>query len=380
MNDIFSGHWLRLAFFVSFLGDAKKNKINQELVTSPNKKLRQIITYLCNIKKTDLLLMHLLRRNRRLRNSEAIRSLVRETTISPADFLVPLFVVEGKGIQEEIASMPGYYRYSLDLLHNEVKSLWAMGLKSVLLFVKVPDNLKDNKGTEALNADGLMQRAIKTVKDAVPDMLVMTDVALDPYSSYGHDGIVEDGYIVNDATTSVLAKMAVSHARAGADFVAPSDMMDGRILAIRDLLEKEQFVNTGIMSYSAKYASAFYGPFRDALDSAPGFGDKKTYQMDPANREEAIKETVMDIEEGADIVMVKPGLCYLDIVRDLKNTVEVPIAVYQVSGEYAMLKAAAEKGWLDHDAVMLEQVTAIKRAGANIIATYFAKEVVKLLS
>ncbi|RZS99138.1 porphobilinogen synthase [Aquimarina brevivitae] len=324
--------------------------------------------------------MHLLRRNRRLRNSEAIRSLVRETTISPADFLVPLFVVEGKGIQEEIASMPGYYRYSLDLLHNEVKSLWAMGLKSVLLFVKVPDNLKDNKGTEALNADGLMQRAIKTVKDAVPDMLVMTDVALDPYSSYGHDGIVEDGYIVNDATTSVLAKMAVSHARAGADFVAPSDMMDGRILAIRDLLEKEQFVNTGIMSYSAKYASAFYGPFRDALDSAPGFGDKKTYQMDPANREEAIKETVMDIEEGADIVMVKPGLCYLDIVRDLKNTVEVPIAVYQVSGEYAMLKAAAEKGWLDHDAVMLEQVTAIKRAGANIIATYFAKEVVKLLS
>ena len=324
--------------------------------------------------------MHLLRRNRRLRNSEAIRALVRETTISADDFLVPLFIVEGSGIQQEIPSMPGYYRYSLDLLKKEVKELWSLGLKSVLLFVKVPDNLKDNKGTEALNADGLMQRAIKTVKEVAPDMLVMTDVALDPYSSYGHDGIVEDGYIVNDKTTEVLAQMSLSHAQAGADFVAPSDMMDGRILAIRELLEKEKFVNTGIMSYSAKYASAFYGPFRDALDSAPGFGDKKTYQMDVANRDEAIKETLMDIDEGADIVMVKPGLCYLDIVRDIKNVVDVPVAVYQVSGEYAMLKAAAEKGWLDHDAVMMEQVMAIKRAGANIIASYFAKDVVKLLS
>ena len=324
--------------------------------------------------------MHLLRRNRRLRNSEAIRALVRETTITADDFLVPLFIVEGSGIQQEIPSMPGYYRYSLDLLKNEVKELWSLGLRSVLLFVKVPDNLKDNKGTEALNADGLMQRAIKTVKEVAPDMLVMTDVALDPYSSYGHDGIVEDGYIVNDKTTEVLAKMALSHAQSGADFVAPSDMMDGRILAIRELLEKEKFVNTGIMSYSAKYASAFYGPFRDALDSAPGFGDKKTYQMDVANRDEAIKETLMDIDEGADIVMVKPGLCYLDIVRDIKNIVNVPVAVYQVSGEYAMLKAAAEKGWLDHDAVMMEQVMAIKRAGANIIASYFAKDVVKLLS
>ena len=324
--------------------------------------------------------MHLLRRNRRLRNSEAIRALVRETTIGADDFLVPLFIVEGSGIQQEIPSMPGYYRYSLDLLKNEVKELCSLGLKSVLLFVKVPDNLKDNKGTEALNADGLMQRAIKTVKEVAPDMLVMTDVALDPYSSYGHDGIVEDGYIVNDKTTEVLAQMSLSHAQAGADFVAPSDMMDGRILAIRELLEKEKFVNTGIMSYSAKYASAFYGPFRDALDSAPGFGDKKTYQMDVANRDEAIKETLMDIDEGADIVMVKPGLCYLDIVRDIKNVVDVPVAVYQVSGEYAMLKAAAEKGWLDHDAIMMEQVMAIKRAGANIIASYFAKDVVKLLS
>jgi len=323
--------------------------------------------------------MHQLRRNRRLRTTDSIRSLVREHTITPHDFLVPLFVVEGKNIKEEIASMPGYYRYSLDLLKGEVKELWAMGLKAVLLFVKVPDALKDNKGTEAVNPDGLMQRAIKTVKEVAPDMLVMTDVALDPYSSYGHDGIVEEGYVVNDATCTVLAQMSLSHAQAGADFVAPSDMMDGRILAIRELLEAENYKNTGIMSYSAKYASAFYGPFRDALDSAPGFGDKKTYQMDFANRDEAIKETLMDIEEGADIVMVKPGLSYLDIVRDVSDIADVPVAVYQVSGEYAMLKAAAEKGWLDHNAIMMEQLVAFKRAGAQIIASYFAKDVVKLL-
>jgi len=294
-------------------------------------------------------------------------------------------VVEGKGVKDEIPSMPNYFRYSLDLLENEVKELWKMGLKSVLLFVKVPDNLKDNKGTEALNPNGLMQRAIKTVKNACPDMLVMTDVALDPYSSYGHDGIIEKGIIVNDATAHVLAEMSISHAKAGADFVAPSDMMDGRILTIREALENEGFVNTGIMSYSAKYASAFYGPFRDALDSAPVemvniTKDKKTYQMDYANRLEAIRETKLDIDEGADIVMVKPGLCYLDIVRDIKNTVDVPVAVYQVSGEYAMLKAAAEKGWIEHDAVMLEQITAIKRAGADIIASYLAKDIVKLIS
>lgn len=324
--------------------------------------------------------MYPLRRNRRLRTSAAIRSLVQETTITPSDFIVPLFVVEGTAIKEEIASMPNYYRFSLDLLAVEVKGLWKMGLKSVLLFVKVPDNLKDNKGTEALNKDGLMQRAIKTVKDAAPDMYVMTDVALDPYSSYGHDGIVEDGKIINDVTNEVLAQMSVSHAQAGADMVAPSDMMDGRILYIREALEENNFTDCGIMSYSAKYASAFYGPFRDALDSAPGFGDKKTYQMDPANRSEAIKESLMDIDEGADILMVKPGLCYLDIVRDLSNEVELPIAVYQVSGEYAMLKAAAERGWLDHDAVMMEQVTAIKRAGASLIASYFAKDVVRVLN
>lgn len=326
-----------------------------------------------------------LRRNRRLRANESIRSLVRETIITPNDFLVPLFVVEGKGVKEEIASMPNYYRFSLDLLEKEVKSLWSLGLKSVLLFVKVPDNLKDNKGVEALNPNGLMQRAIKTVKNACPDMLVMTDVALDPYSTYGHDGIVENGMIANDATVEVLAKMSVSHARAGANFVAPSDMMDGRILSIREALEDNGFINTGIMSYSAKYASAFYGPFRDALDSAPVDlvnipKDKKTYQMDYGNRIEAIRETLMDIDEGADIVMVKPGLCYLDIVREIKNVVDVPVAVYQVSGEYAMIKAASEKGWLDHDAVMMEQITAIKRAGADIIASYFAKDIVKLIS
>lgn len=331
-----------------------------------------------------------LRRNRRLRTNESIRSLVRETILTPSDFLVPLFIVEGKGIKNEIPSMPNYFRYSLDLLEKEVKELWAMGLKSVLVFVKVPDNLKDNKGTEALNADGLMQRAIKVIKNAVPEMIVMTDVALDPYSIYGHDGIIENGQIANDITSNFLAEMALSHAKAGANFVAPSDMMDGRILDIRELLEEENFINTGIMSYSAKYASAHYGPFRDALDSAPKQNmsdaepvevpkDKKTYQMDYHNREEAIRETRMDIEEGADIVMVKPGIAYLDIVREIKNMSEVPVAVYQVSGEYAMIKAAAERGWLDHDAIMMEQTTAIKRAGADIIASYFAKDIVKLL-
>lgn len=329
--------------------------------------------------------MYPLNRNRRLRSSEVIRSLVRETIISPNDFLVPLFVVEGKGVKEEIPSMPNYYRYSLDVLTKEVKELWGLGLKSVLLFVKVSETLKDNKGSEALNPGGLMQRAIKTIKNAVPEMLVMTDVALDPYSIYGHDGIVENGKINNDDTLEVLAEMSLSHAEAGADFVAPSDMMDGRILTIREALEDAGYTDTGIMSYSAKYASSFYGPFRDALDSAPVNAknvpkDKKTYQMDPANRDEAIRETEMDIDEGADIVMIKPGLCYLDIVREIRNHVEVPVAVYQVSGEYAMIKAASEKGWLEHDAAMMEQIIAIKRAGAHIIASYFAKDVVKLIS
>ena len=258
--------------------------------------------------------MYPLKRNRRLRSSETIRSMVQENNLSLNDLIVPLFVVEGAKVKEEIPSMPDYYRMSLDVLVEEVNELWGLGLKSVLLFVKVPDLLKDNKGTEALNPKGLMQLAIKTVKKTCPEMLVFTDVALDPYSSFGHDGIVEKGVILNDPTKEVLAKMALSHAQAGADFVAPSDMMDGRVEHIRELLEAEGFHHTGILSYSAKYASSFYGPFRDALDSAPGFGDKKTYQMDFHNRKEAITETQLDIEEGADIVMVKPGIAYLDII------------------------------------------------------------------
>ena len=324
--------------------------------------------------------MYLQRRNRILRQSPAIRSMVAETILRPEDFIVPLFIIEGEGQDSEISSMPGYYRRSLDLTVKEVKTLWNMGLKSVLLFIKCPDELKDNKGTEAINPNGLMQRSIRAIKEAVPEMVVMTDVALDPFSSYGHDGIVANNEIVNDATVEVLAAMSVSHAQAGADIVAPSDMMDGRIGAIRKALEENNYTRTGIMSYSAKYASCFYGPFRDALDSAPGFGDKKTYQMDYRNRVEAVKETLIDIEEGADIVMVKPALSYLDIIRDVKNAVTVPVSAYNISGEYALIKAASKMGWIDEDKAILETLTSIKRAGADLIATYFAKEAVKLIS
>src|SRR6476620_224446 len=323
--------------------------------------------------------MILLKRNRILRTNPAIRSLVAETTLTPNDFIAPLFIDEGKNVQTEIASMPNYFRRSLDLTIMEVKELWSLGVKSVLLFIKCKDELKDNKGTEAVNPDGLMQRSIKAIKEAVPGMVVMTDVALDPFSSYGHDGIVENGEIVNDPTVEVLARMSVSHAEAGADFVAPSDMMDGRIGAIRKALEESNFTKTGIMAYSAKYASCFYGPFRDALDSAPGFGDKKTYQMDYANRLEAVKETLMDVEEGADIVMVKPAMSYLDIIREVKNAVNIPVSAYNISGEYAMIKAAAKMGWIDEDKAILETLTSIKRAGADLIATYFAKQAVALL-
>src|SRR6266496_4456117 len=324
--------------------------------------------------------MYLQRRNRILRKNPAIRSLVAETILTPNDFIVPLFIDEGENIKTEISSMPNYYRRSLDLTVKEVKELWNMGLKSVLLFIKCKDELKDNTGKEAWNKNGLMQRSIKAIKDAVPEIYVMTDVALDPYSSFGHDGIVENGEIVNDPTVEALIKMSISHAQAGADFVAPSDMMDGRIGAIREAFEQNNFTKTGIMAYSAKYASCFYGPFRDALDSAPGFGDKKTYQMNYANRTEAIKETLMDVEEGADIVMVKPGLPYLDIVREVKNAVTVPVSVYNISGEYAMIKAAARMGWVDENKAILETLTSIKRAGADLIATYFAKDAVRLLS
>jgi len=322
----------------------------------------------------------MIQRPRILRQSPAIRSLVAKTTLSANDFIAPLFVIEGQGLKEEIASMPGYYRFTLDLLAGEINELWNLGIRSVLLFIKCEDELKDNAGTEALNDNGLMQRAIRRVKETEPGMLVMTDIALDPFSSFGHDGIVKDGEIVNDATVEVLAAMSVSHARAGADFVAPSDMMDGRILAIRQALEANGFTKTGIMSYSAKYASCFYGPFRDALDSAPGFGDKKTYQMDPANRKEALKETLLDIQEGADIVMVKPALAYLDIIREMTDRVSVPVSAYQVSGEYAMIKAAAKMGWLNEEKAMMETLTAIKRAGAALIATYFAKDAARVIA
>jgi porphobilinogen synthase len=323
--------------------------------------------------------MYLQRRNRILRQTPAIRSMVAETMLTPNDFIAPLFIDEGKGVETEIASMPGYFRRSLDGTVKEVKELWGLRIKCVLLFVKSPDDRKDNTGKEAWNPDGLMQRSIKAIKDAVPEIVVMTDVALDPYSSYGHDGIVENGEIVNDATVEALVKMSQSHAKAGADWVAPSDMMDGRIGAIRRGLEEHGYTKTGIMAYSAKYASCFYGPFRDALDSAPGFGDKKTYQMDYANRIEAVKEALSDVEEGADIVMVKPALSYLDIIREVRDAVQVPVSAYNISGEYAMIKAAARMGWIDEKKAILETLTSMKRAGADLIATYFARDAVKML-
>ena len=332
-----------------------------------------------------------LQRGRRLRVNESIRSLVRETTLSPSDFMFPMFIAEGDNVKVEIPSMVGIYRRSIDLTVEEVKELFALGIRAVNIYVKVDESLKDNAGKEAWNPDGLMQRAIKAIKSACPEMIVMPDVALDPYSIYGHDGIIENGDIANDATNAALVKMAVSHAQAGADFVAPSDMMDGRVLRLREGLDAAGFHNVGIMSYSAKYASAFYGPFRDALDSAPKENesdaevvevpkDKKTYQMDYANRIEAVKEALWDVEEGADMVMVKPGIAYLDIVREVKDAVNVPVTVFHVSGEYAMIKAASERGWLDHDKIMMEQLMCIKRAGASLISTYFAKEAAILLN
>lgn len=326
-----------------------------------------------------------LQRGRRLRVNESIRSLVRETSLSPSDFMFPMFIAEGENVKVEIPSMPGIFRRSIDLTVEEVKELYDLGIRAVNIYVKVSENLKDNTGKEAWNSNGLMQQAIRAIKAACPEMIVMPDVALDPYSIYGHDGIIKNGDVENDSTVDALVKMAISHAEAGADFVAPSDMMDGRVLRLREGLDAAGFQNVGIMSYSAKYASAFYGPFRDALDSAPREADvvvpkdKKTYQMDYANRIEAIKEALSDVEEGADMVMVKPGIAYLDIVREIKNTVHVPVTVYQVSGEYAMIKAASERGWLDHDKIMMEQLMCIKRSGANLISTYFAKEAAILL-
>jgi porphobilinogen synthase len=327
-----------------------------------------------------------LQRGRRLRTNESIRSLVRETTLSPTDFMFPMFIAEGENVKVAIPSMPGIFRRSIDLTVEEVKEIYALGIRAVNIYVKVDESLKDNTGKEAWNPNGLMQQAIRAIKAACPEMIVMPDVALDPYSIYGHDGIIANGDVENDSTNAALVKMAVSHAEAGADFVAPSDMMDGRVLRLREGLDAAGFHNVGIMSYSAKYASAFYGPFRDALDSAPRKAeievpkDKKTYQMDYANRIEAIREALMDVEEGADMVMVKPGIAYLDIVREVKNAVNIPVTVFHVSGEYAMIKAAAERGWLDHDQIMMEQLMCIKRAGASLISTYFAKEAAIILN
>ncbi len=319
-------------------------------------------------------------RPRILRKNSALRSLVAETRLHPSDFIAPVFIIEGSGIKEPIASLPDYFRYSLDKALKEIKELYSLGIRAVLLFAKCPEHLKDNEGKEALNPNGLMQQAIRGIKKSLPEMIVMTDVAMDPYSSYGHDGIVQNNEIVNDESVSVLSQMAVSHAKAGADVVAPSDMMDGRIEAIRLALEQAKFHTTAILSYSAKYASCFYGPFRDALDSAPGFGDKKTYQMNPANRMSALKEIELDIKEGADIVMVKPALSYLDIIREVKMISRQPVAAYHVSGEYAMIKAAAEKGWLNEEEAMFETTLSVKRAGADLIATYYAKELAKKIN
>ena len=313
-------------------------------------------------------------RCRRNRRSESIRSLVRENSVTVDDLIMPLFVIEGKNQKIEVKSMPRMNRLSIDNLKKECAELWDLGIKAVALFPALDDNLKDKTATESTNPEGLFQRAIKAVKEVCPEMLVVTDVAMDPYSSDGHDGYVENGQILNDKTLPILADMAVAQAKAGADIIAPSDMMDGRVDVIRTALDDAGFTDVGIMSYTVKYASAYYGPFRDALDSAPKAGDKKTYQMDPANVAEATREVELDITEGADFVMVKPGLPYLDVVRAVAEISTVPVAVYNVSGEYAMLNAAAQNGWLDYEKVVKESLLSFKRAGADIILTYHAKE------
>ena len=324
----------------------------------------------------------LVHRPRRLRRNATMRRMVRETRLHVDDLIMPLFVVEGEGVKEAIPSMPGQFRYSVDRLAEEAADVAALGIPAVALFPALPDAKKTPTGAAGMQPDGLFPQAIRAVKAAVPELLVISDVALDPYSSDGHDGLVRDGGIVNDASVEILAQMAVLHARAGADIIAPSDMMDGRVAAIRAALDAHTFPNTAILSYAAKYASALYGPFRDALDSAPRVragvpGDKRTYQMDPANALEALREVQLDLDEGADMVMVKPAVAYLDVIHRVKQIADVPVAAYHVSGEYAMLHAAAERGWLDLPAAALEITTAIRRAGADLILTYFAKDLVR---
>jgi porphobilinogen synthase len=316
-------------------------------------------------------------RLRRLRRRPALREMLRETHLARNDFIYPLFVAEGAGLKREIGSMPGIFQLSIDNVLCECEELLSLGLNSVLLF-GIPD-FKDERGTSGYASDGIVQKASREIKKRFPEMLVITDVCLCEYTSHGHCGVIEDEYVQNDATLQLLAKQALSHADSGADIVAPSDMMDGRIAAIRKVLDENGFAETPIMAYSAKFASAFYGPFREAAESAPQFGDRKSYQMDFGNSDEAMREITLDIQEGADIVMVKPALSYLDIIRRAKENFNMPLAAYNVSGEYSMIKAAAEKGWIDGERVMMETLTAIKRAGADVIITYFAKEAIKLI-
>ena len=322
----------------------------------------------------------LIYRPRRLRRTPALRRMVQETHLTANDLIYPVFVMEGEAQKVEIASMPGCYRYTLDLLLKEIADAAALGVNAVALFPVISPAKKDDTGSESYNESGLVQQTIKAIKKAIPDIVVITDVALDPFTTHGHDGVVDDnGVILNDPTVEILVKMALSQAAAGADMVAPSDMMDGRVGKIRQALDAAGYFDVGILAYSAKYASAYYGPFRDALDSAPKFGDKKTYQMDAANAREALKEVALDIAEGADIVMVKPALAYLDIICQVKAATNLPVAAYNVSGEYAMIKAAAQQGWIDEKKVILETLTSMKRAGADLILTYFAKEVALML-
>ena len=316
-------------------------------------------------------------RPRRLRESPLLRSMVRETALRVDDFVYPLFAVHGRGVREPIGSMPGQCRLSIDELLKECKDAASMGIPAVLLFGLPRD--KDPRGTEAYAEDGIIQQAVRAVKDTIPDLLVITDVCLCEYTSHGHCGVVEDGRVKNDPTLELIARTAMTHAEAGADMVGPSDMMDGRVAAIREGLDEAGFPETPIMAYSAKYASAFYGPFREAADSTPQFGDRRSYQMDPANAVEAMREVALDVDEGADIVMVKPALPYLDIIARVKGEFGLPVAAYSVSGEYAMLKAAGQLGWLDEERAVLEALTGIRRAGADIIITYFAKDAVRLI-
>ena len=317
----------------------------------------------------------MLNRPRRNRKSQAIREMVQENHLHASDFIFPLFIIDGKNQQTEVSSMPGIFRYSIDNLLKEVESCLKLGIKSFDLFPNLEESLKDKSASESLNEKGLYLKAIKEVKSNFPEACVVTDVAMDPYSSDGHDGFVENGEIINDITLEILAKMSIAQAKAGADIIAPSDMMDGRVQYIREALDGEGFTNVSIMSYTAKYASAFYGPFRDALNSAPKFGDKKTYQMNPANQREALIEGALDMQEGADFLMVKPALAYLDVIKLMKDNFDLPIAAYNVSGEYAMIKAAAQRGWLNEEKAIVETLMGIKRAGADVILTYHAKEV-----